>query len=1014
MKRILSLIAVLFSTLIFAQTVVTGSVTDEDNNPIPGANVVLDSSNGAVADFDGNFSISINQNPPFDLTISSVGFDSSVINVTSSNLNFEVQLVSSRNLLDEIVISASRTPERLFESAVTIEKFDYKDIAMSTGPDFYSSLSSLKGVQINQGGFLMQQVNTRGFSTIYNEGFVQLVDGMNNEAPGLSFSAGNLLGINELDIQSVELMPGAGSALYGANAVKGILFMNSKNPFDFPGVSVSYRQGVTSQKAAGDNYYHDIALRAATKFSDKFAAKMTVSYVEGEDWHAADYRDLNHLSNNQKGNARWQHTTVSSTGHKDNFVKYAADMFPDYNGVNVYGDVGQAVDMDETFIDNVLPLFGLDAATNAAVTGALQAAPYFGTYTLNASGYKENQLIDNKASSMKADVSLHYKPTEDSEIIINSKVGQGNTMLHATNRNMLKNFGLQQHKIEYINKNLTMRLYTSIEDSGNTHDTSMLGANMVFAQPGGVLGFFGKYFGSYFGSSGILANIPGAVGNPVAGATMLIGDITGQIPGRSLATRTWGNLVPDDIKIHAAARKAAETNMLVPGSAAWDKQYKKSITTGMSLFGGGAGILDNSKSDSFEINYNLQDLVSIADIIIGASHRKYTLRSNGTLFTDYDAPIVFVDQGLYAQAKKSFGGLTLTGSMRYDKSQYFDGHVTPRIGGILAINENQNVRFSYQTGYQNPSSQDQYIGLDVTQTIFMGTSPDNIGRFKMDVAGVSDITKKYTLTGQYVIDNAWTLNSALQAAGAAGAANVAAGGGLAGQMAALGAANGLLQKAELGNVQPQYVKSYDFGYRINGKKTAFDINVYLTEWDNFIAAQNVIVPMYDAGAALGGTTAALLQSDFRVMSVDSNTDTKVVTHGVSGSFETALFNTYDLNITSSFNKMEFDDPTSDYEAGFNTPQTRVRISLGSDKLADNFAFNVSMSYHDGFLWQQSGFPDGWVPENTTFDASANFAVPSVKGNIKIGATNLFGEEYMPFIGTGAIGQQFYVGFTLNP
>ena len=994
MKRILSLISVLFSTLIFAQTVVTGSVTDEDNNPIPGANVVLDSSNGAVADFDGNFSISINQSPPFDLTISSVGFDSSIINVTSSNLNFEVQLFSSKNLLDEIVISASRTPVRLFESAVTIEKFDYKDIAMSTGPDFYSSLSSLKGVQVNSGGFLMQQVNTRGFSTIYNEGFVQLVDGMNNEAPGLSFSAGNLLGINELDILSVELMPGAGSALYGANAVKGILFMNSKNPFDFPGVSVSYRQGITSQKEAGDNYYHDIALRAASKFSDKFAAKVTVSYVEGEDWHAADYRDLNHLTNNQEGNARWQHNTISATGHKDNFTKHDAVKFPDYNGVNVYGEIPQELDLDALFGQLVLPnpAFGLSAGQQAAIRGALAAFPYFGKQTVNTSGYREDQLVDNKASSMKADVSLHYKPTEDSEIIINSKVGQGNTMLHATNRNMLKNFGLQQHKIEYNNKNLTLRLYTSIEDSGNTHDVSMLGANMVFAQPGGPLGFYTGYLGSYFGTSGILNSIPGALGNPALGGQLLIADITGAYPGRSITTRKWSNLVPNDIEIHGRARTAGEANMLKPGSAAWDKQYKKSITTGMSLFGGGAGILDNSKSDSFEINYNLQDLVSIADIIIGASHRKYTLRSNGTLFTDYDAPIVFVDQGMYAQAKKSLGSLTLTGSMRYDKSQYFDGHVTPRIGGILAINENQNVRFSYQTGYQNPSSQDQYIGLDVTQTIFMGTSPDNIERFRMDVTGVSAAVagQKFQLTGPHVIANSYTANSVLTSGGDPSK----------------------FVKAELGNVQPQYVKSYDFGYRINGKKTAFDINVYLTEWDNFIAAKNVITPMY-MHPTFGGVPAVGM-GDFRVMSVDSNTETKVITHGVSGSFETSLLKIYDLNVTSSFNKMEFDDPNSDYEAGFNTPQTRVRVSLGSDKLADNFAFNVSMSYNDGYLWQQSGFPDGWVPENTIFDASANFAVPAVNGNIKIGATNIFGEEYLPFIGTGAIGQQFYVGFTLNP
>ena len=628
----------------------------------------------------------------------------------------------------------------------------------------------------------------------------------------------------------------------------------------------------------------------------------------------------------------------------------------------------------------------------AYLTGVAGFNPYFGNPTINTTGYTENQLVDNKASSMKADVSLHYKPTEDSEIIINSKVGQGNTMLHATNRNMLKNFGLQQHKIEYNNKNLTLRLYTSIEDSGNTHDVSMLGANMVFAQAGGPLGFYTGYLGSYFGTSGILNSIPGAVGNPALGGQLLIADITGSYPGRSITTRNWSNLVPNDIEIHGRARTAAEANMLQPGSAAWDKQYNKSITTGMSLFGGGAGILDNSKSDSFEVNYNLQDLVSIADIIIGGSHRKYTLRSNGTLFTDYDAPIEFTDAGLYAQAKKNLGSLTLTGSMRYDKSQYFSGHLTPRIGGILALNENQNLRFSYQTGYQNPSSQDQYIGLDVTQTIFMGTSPDNIERFRMDVAGVSaaQAGKKFTLTGPHVIANSYTVASVLGAGGDPSK----------------------FVKAVLDNVSPQYVKSYDFGYRINGQKTAFDINVYYTEWDNFIAAKNVITPMY-MHPTFGGL-AAIGQGDFRVMSIDSNTDTKVMTHGVSGSFETSLFKLYDFNLTSSFNKMEFDDPTSDYEAGFNTPQTRVKISLGSSKLADNFAFNLSMRYHDGFLWQQSGFPDGFVPENTVFDASVNLAIPSIKGNIKIGGTNLGGDEYQPFIGTGSIGSQFYVGFTLNP
>ena len=70
-----------------------------------------------------------------------------------------------------------------------------------------------------------QSVNTRGFATFANTRFVQLVDGMDNSTPALNFPIGNLVGMNEVDVQSVELLPGAASALYGANAFNGILFM---------------------------------------------------------------------------------------------------------------------------------------------------------------------------------------------------------------------------------------------------------------------------------------------------------------------------------------------------------------------------------------------------------------------------------------------------------------------------------------------------------------------------------------------------------------------------------------------------------------------------------------------------------------------------------------------------------------------------------------------------------------------------------------------------------------------
>ena len=969
MKRILSMIAVLFSTIIFAQTTVTGTVVDDNNDPIPGATILAGSMNGTVADFDGKFSISVNQIPPFDVTISSVGFDSQTLTVTTYNLDFDVKLESSQNLLDEIVVSASRIAERLFESPVTIEKFDYKDIAQSTGPDFYSSLEGLKGVQINSGGLFLQQINTRGFSTVYNNGFVQLVDGMNNEAPGLNFAAGNLLGINELDIQSVELMPGAASALYGANATKGILFMNSKNPFDFPGVSVSYKHGLTSQKAAGDNTYYDIAFRAANKFSDKFAAKITMSYKEGEDWHAVDYRDVNNLG------GRYVKGSSEAQNSRD---------FPDYDGVNVYGDIGQNFDMTQIFVGAVLPTLvgnGTFTPAQGAQFGAIfgQINPsFFGSTVINMSGYNEVDLVDNRASSFKTDIALHYRPTEDSEIILNSKMGSGNTMLHATNRNMLKNFGLQQHKIEYNNRNLNLRFYTSIEDSGNSHDVSALGAVMAIAQPGGLNGYFGKYFQGYFGALPYLVDA-----NPIVGFGTLANyayygyslDQMPQLTGRDL------------LAAHAAGRKAADANMLTPGSSVWNSVYKTAISTGIDVFGGGAGILDTSKSNSFEANYNLQDLVSGVDIVVGASYRDYILRSNGTLFTDYTSPIEFTEMGMYAQAQKSVlgGAVKLTGSMRYDKSEFFDGHITPRIGALVNLSENQNIRISYQTGFQNPSAQDQYIGLDAGAAILMGSSPDNVDRFNMKLRGASG--NSFNVTGKHVQQNSFKLASVLAGA------PVAAG--------------------NLGNVESQYVKSYDFGYRVNGKKTALDITAYVTEWDNFISAVNVITPLYGTASDMMGMY-ALSQGDYKVFSYDANTDEVVRTYGVSAGLETELLELFNLNMTYSYNKMKFDNPDSDYEAGFNTPQTRAVVTFGSTKLAENFSFNVTAKYHDSYTWEQSGFIDGKIPSNTTFDASMNFEIPSIDSRIKVGGANLGGIEYMVMPGSGMVGSQFYVGFTLNP
>ena len=183
MKTIFKLFIFLLASSGFAQTSISGTVTDAQSMPLPGANViVVGTSSGAVTDIDGNFSFSVDLQAPFQVQVSSVGFQSQTIEVTSNNQTLNISLQEG-SLLDEVVISASRVAQRIFESPVTVEKYSLKQIERTPSADFFEGMQNIKGVQMNQSGLVFSQVNTRGFGTVYNEGFVTLIDGMNSQAP---------------------------------------------------------------------------------------------------------------------------------------------------------------------------------------------------------------------------------------------------------------------------------------------------------------------------------------------------------------------------------------------------------------------------------------------------------------------------------------------------------------------------------------------------------------------------------------------------------------------------------------------------------------------------------------------------------------------------------------------------------------------------------------------------------------------------------------------------------------
>lgn len=903
----------------FAQTTVKGTVTDNSGQPLPGANIIIDgTTTGTISDFDGNYTLTYTQEPPFKVTVSSVGFTTLTQEVTTNPQTLDFVLVEGTSL-DEVVISASRTPERIFESPVTVERFGLKEIKNTASPSFYEGLENLKGVDVNTNSLTFKSVNTRGFATFANTRFMQLVDGMDNSSPALNFPIGNLVGMNETDVFSVELLPGAASALYGANAFNGILFMTSKNPFDFPGISAYHKQGITSQEAGGDNDYRDTGIRAAYKFSDKFAAKVNFGWLKGTDWTADNYAGLPGTGD-----------TRASLG---------------YDGINVYGD---------------------NAAANIRIkSGGLGIVP---DVIVSRTGYEEHYLTDYNAESIKTDWGLYYRPWgNDFEIQYVGKYGTGSTIYQGTNRYTIDGFSQQQHKIEVRNDNFFVRGYVVSDKAGDSYDMNFTALNINRAWKSDA-DWFGQYIQTYVGA-------------------------------------TWGGAT--EAQAHALARTQAESGRFEPGSPEFIAAFNKSINDPSLTTG--SKFQDNSKYYHSDGNYNFSHLWDVVDIQVGGSYRQYELNSFGTIYTDFDAPIRYSEYGVYTQLQKEFDvaddmKLKLTGSARYDKSELFDGFVSPRISAGLTVNKNHNIRASIQTGFRNPTTQDLFIGLDAGPRTLVGSAEANLDRYirnyEVSPAGQAEgQSATISQSGRAAYENSY-LRSSVDA-------YLRSGTTFANRDVSL------LEVANSDIVKPEKITSMEVGYRGKINKVTIDMSIYYNKYQDFISGEVVTAPLYGTVGDQTLSVNAVAREDSRDYQTYTNSEADVNSYGGSIGIDLKVFGGFDLGGSYTYTKQDFDQAAyPDFLTSFNTPNHKAKLSFGKTELFKNFGFNAAWRWSDNYYWQAT-FGNGDIPAYNVLDAQLNYIVPSIKSSFKVGASNLLGDEYFTAIGTGSIGSIYYVSWTIN-
>jgi iron complex outermembrane recepter protein len=1022
----------LFSiSMALAQTVVTGVITDKKTKePLVGVSVQIKGKViGTITDLKGKFEFTTSTPLPIPLIITSIGYKSQEVTVTSEKSTINISLEDQDIMGQEVVVSASRVEEKVMKSAVTVEKLDLRAIRETAAPSFYDAIANMKGVDMTTQGLLFKSINMRGFGATGNPRTVQMIDGMDNSAPGLNFAVDNIVGMPELDVESVEILPGAASALYGPNAINGLILMNSKSPFLYQGLSSTLKTGIMneSSRSQATTPFYDLSLRYAKAFNNKTAFKLNVAYIGAKDWEASNFTNLN-VGGTQNGTR-------------------GSGVDADYDGVNIYGDEVQA---------NMLTVAnGLVAAKllPSAATALIPNVP------VSRTGFYERDLVDYNTKSFKTNLALHHRINEKVEMIAQLNYGYGTTVYTGAARYSLRNFNITQAKWELKGDNFNLRAYTTQERSGKSYASGLSAVSMLNEiKPHAT--WFGQYVGAFAQARG--------AGQPEAAA-------------------------------HLTARGVADGGMPAAGSDALATLADK--YNEMNIVNGGGAFNDKSNMYHLEGFYNFKNEVKFVDLSIGGNLRRYQLSSNGTLFADMKdgrtGKIGIDEFGGFVQAGKSLFAdhFKLTGSLRYDKNENFEGQFTPRVSGVFTFG-NHNFRLSYQSGFRIPTTQNQYIDLKTASGTLIGGLPEFDSRYKLGTgiavqnlapaviakyaadpavqlqasqyasaaitaqatpaitAGVTAaitaqatplvtaaITQQVTagvtaaITQQVTAQvtaavNAGVAAGLIQATSAAAVIQAQVASALPGALAAnlstevakvlpgalsanlatevdkivkanfQPAFDAELKKAIAANspgviaqvlpafalakipkytakaLQPERIQSYEIGYKgLIAKKLFVDAYHYWSKYTNFIGGTSIVVPTAAAGPGLPIESGVASASTRLAYSRPSNTGSEITVKGWAANVNYALGKGYNVGGNIAYNELTGFTITPEQQyAGFNTPKYRYNLNFGKRLgSGDKVGFNVSLRHQDSFVWESSFV----LPTTTSNSNFTNTVVPKI-------------------------------------
>ncbi len=660
------LLAFFLSLCIQLNAQINGSVVDDKNEPIIGASVRVlingELSNvGTVTDFDGKWSLEI-YNFPVQVEVNSMGYSSQRKLIENSS-SVTIRLRPDRNVLKEVSVVQQRLSEQQEKSALTVESMDALAIKESPSVSFYDHLGTLKGVDLTSASIGFKIINTRGFNSTSPVRSLQLIDGVDNQSPGLNFSLGNFLGAPDLDIVSVDVIAGASTAFYGPSAFNGVISMTTKDPFDFTGISSSLK--------VGERNLTEFSVRWAAKVNEKFAYKINLFALKADDWEAGNMTA----------------TDISA----DNELNPGG-----YDAVNRYGD--------EEYWD---------------AGGDVKGYPGLGRFY--RPGIEERHLVDYDTENIKLTTALHFKFNDKVRGIYAMNFGAGTTVYQGDNRYSLKDILFLQNRLELREETgkWFLRAYSTHEDAGNSYDAYFTALRM---QDSIVPN---QFYSNQYRTMWYIFNRPQVRALPdYPSNTLSNSDFEAEMQQVIANNRDFFNQLHDTtntivMNYMEAVYGYSVVNYLKPGTAEFD-QLKGHITS--SLFTeGGSRFYD--KSALYHTQGERRFDTEAGQFRVGGNVRIYTPNSAGTIFSDTSGVVIRnYEGGIYGGWEQFYMDERLKASVtaRLDKNQNFQPLLSPAASVVYKANENNTLRFSVSSAIRNPTLADQYLYYNVGRAVLLG------------------------------------------------------------------------------------------------------------------------------------------------------------------------------------------------------------------------------------------------------------------------------------------------------